>query len=126
MVAISSIFDGFVACLAAPLVLWGPEGLAACGSLWRPVAACGARLDVPIEEFGDIEAWGPEASMPGCSVGWLAGLAGWLAGLAGLLAVGGYLTGMSGSAMPRDCLCAPNWLHMRRTEKAGVQYVEWV
>ena len=28
--------------------------------------------------------WRPEASMPGCNVGWLAGLAGWLAWLAGL------------------------------------------
>ena len=30
----SSIFDGFVACLAAPLVLWGPECLPACAALW--------------------------------------------------------------------------------------------
>ena len=51
-------------------------------SLCRPVAACDSGLDAPLEEFGDIEAWRPEASMPGCSVG---GLAGWLARLAGWL-----------------------------------------
>ena len=50
-VAISLIFDGFVACLAAPLVLWGPEGLAAYAALCRPVAACAAGWDAPIEEF---------------------------------------------------------------------------
>ena len=36
-VAISLIFDGFVACLAAPLVLWVPEGLRACAAGCRPV-----------------------------------------------------------------------------------------
>ena len=70
-----------------PLVLWVPEGLRACAGLWQPVATDYNGLDAPIEEFGDIEAWRLEASMPGCSVGWLAGLAGWLgwlpAGLAG-------------------------------------------
>ena len=71
--------------MAAPLVLWVPEGLAACGSLWRPVPPDAAGLDAPIEEFGDIEAWRPEASMPGCNLGWLTGLADWLAGLAGWL-----------------------------------------
>ena len=71
-----------------------------CGSLWRPVAACAAGLDAaPIEEFGDIEAWRPEASMPGCNVGWLARLAGqagwlgWLARLAGWLGWLGWLAG---------------------------------
>ena len=54
--AISSIFEGFVACLAAPLVLWVPEGLGTCGGLWQPVAGCGNRLDAPKEEIGDIEA----------------------------------------------------------------------
>ena len=38
-VAISLIFDRFVACLAAPLVLWVPEGLADCIALLQPVAA---------------------------------------------------------------------------------------
>ena len=85
-VAISLIFYSFVACLAAPLMLWVPESLPACGSLWQPVGADGARSDAPTEEFGDIEAWGPEASMPGCSGGLLAWLAGWLARLAGWLA----------------------------------------
>ena len=72
-VAISSIFDRFVACLAAPLVLWVPERLPACGSLCRRMMTDGARLDAPKEKIGDIEAWRPEASMPGCHVGWLAG-----------------------------------------------------
>ena len=31
-----AIFDGFVACLAAPLVLWVPESLPACAALWQP------------------------------------------------------------------------------------------
>ena len=86
-VAISSIFDGFMACSAAPMVLWP---VAACGSLWQPVGTDYNRLDAPIEEFGDIEAWRPEASMPGCNVGWLASLAG-LAGLLGWLAAAGGL-----------------------------------
>ena len=48
-----------------------------------------ARLDAPIEEIGDIDAWRLEASMPGCRVGLLARLAGWLAGwLAGLAWLG--------------------------------------
>ena len=85
--AISSIFDGFVACLAAPLVLWWPEGLPACGRLCRPVPPDENGLDAPIEEFGDIEAWRPEASMPGCHVGWLA----WLARLARLAGWAGWL-----------------------------------
>ena len=75
--AISSIFDRFVAGLAAPLGMRVPESLPACGSLWRPVATDYSGLDASIKEFGDIEAWRPEASMPGCSGGWLAG---WLAG----------------------------------------------
>ena len=72
---------------------WQP--VAPCGSLWPPVAACGNRLDAPKEEIGDIDAWRPEASMPGCNVGWLAGLAGlagwlaWLVGLAGWLQLAG-------------------------------------
>ena len=32
-----SIFDRFVASLAAPLVLWVPEGLSACAALWQAV-----------------------------------------------------------------------------------------
>ena len=69
-----------MACLAAPLVLWVPEGLRACGVLWQRIRTDYARLDAPIEEFGDIDAWRPEASMPGCNVQRLAGLA-WLAWL---------------------------------------------
>ena len=37
------------------------------------------------------DAWRPEASMPGCNVGWLAGLAGWLAWLAWLAGLAGWL-----------------------------------
>ena len=103
----SSIFDGFVACLAAPVVLWVPESLPACGSLCRPVAACAAGLRrirtdwMPlIEEFGDIEAWRPEASMPGCNVGWLAGCLGWLASLAGWL---GWLAAAGGLLLAGCC-----------------------
>ena len=44
---ISLIFDRFMVCLAAPLVLWVPEGLPPCGNLWQPVATCGIRLDAP-------------------------------------------------------------------------------
>ena len=44
----------------------------------------GDRLDAPKEEIGDIDAWRPDASIPGCSLGMLAGLAGWLSWLAGL------------------------------------------
>ena len=51
----------------------------ACGRL---VAMDKDILDALIEEFGDIEAWRPEASMPECHVGWLHGLAGCLAWLA--------------------------------------------
>ena len=71
----------------------GAVGARKFGALCRPVPPDAAALDVPKEEFGDIEAWRPEASMPGCSVGWLAGLAdwlGWLAGLAGWLQLAGY------------------------------------
>ena len=63
----------------------GAVGARKFARLWQPVPACGAGLDAPIEEFGDIQAWRPEASMPGCSMGWLAWL-GWLARLAGWLA----------------------------------------
>ena len=83
-----------MACLAAPLVLWVPEGLAPCGALWQPVAPCGTL-------WRAVETdWMPlykslEPSMPGglrlrCPdvqrwlAGWLADLAGWLAWLAWL------------------------------------------
>ena len=72
----------------------GAVGARTFEGLWRPVPPCGgsgAQLDAPIKEFGDIEAWRPEASMPGCSVGWLGGLAGWLAGWLGWLAAAGGL-----------------------------------
>ena len=88
--AITSIFDRFVACLAVSLVLWAPESLPACGSLCPPVPPDYNGLDAPVVEFGNIEAWRPEASMPRCSVGWLAWLA-WLAGWLGWLAAAGGL-----------------------------------
>ena len=69
-----------------PLVLWVPEGYPPCGALWRPVAPCGTpkkRAGTPIERIADIDAWRPEASMPGWP-GWLAWLAGWLGWLAWL------------------------------------------
>ena len=57
--------------------------------LWRPVAACGTlktRVGTPLERIADIDAWRPEASMPGWPgwLAWLAGWLGWLAWLAGL------------------------------------------
>ena len=61
--------------------VWLPPGAVGArrfGALWQPVAGCAARFDAPKEEIGDIDAWRPEASMPGCNVGWLAWLAGWL------------------------------------------------
>ena len=71
-VAISSIFDGFVACLAVPLVLWVPEG-------YPPFSGLKIRAGAPIKKIADIDAWRPEASMTGWP-GWLACLAwlGWL------------------------------------------------
>ena len=82
-----------MACLAAPLVLWVPESLPACAALPDYNG-----LDAPIEKFGAIEAWRPEASMPGCNIGWLAwlgslvrlaaGWLGWLAAAGGLLLAG--------------------------------------
>ena len=80
---ISSIFEGFVVCLAAPPGAVGARGLS---RLWRPVAACGTlkgQAGAPIERIADIDAWRPEASMPGWP-GWLAWLAGWLDWLAWL------------------------------------------
>ena len=58
-----------------PLVLWVPESLPACGGLWQRIGTGYSGLDAPTE-FGDIDAWRPEASMPGRNLGWLAGLAG--------------------------------------------------
>ena len=49
--------------------------------LRRFVATDYARLDAPIEEFGDIKACRPEASPDATLAGWLARLAGWLARL---------------------------------------------
>ena len=83
---ISSIFEGFVACLAAPP---GAVGARRLSGLCRPVAPCGGlkiRVGTPIERIADIDAWRPEASMPGWPgwLAWLAGWLGWLAWLAGL------------------------------------------
>ena len=64
----------------------GTEGYPACAPL---VPACGGlkrRAGTPIERIADIDAWRPEASMPGWPgwLAWLAGWLGWLAWLAGL------------------------------------------
>ena len=71
-----------MACLAAPLVLCVPAFKDSGFVAVCTVATDAARLDAPMKEIGDIDAW--RSSMPGCSVGWLAswlvGLAGWLAG----------------------------------------------
>ena len=56
-------------------------------------------MDAPKEKIGDIEAWRPEASMPGCNVGWLAWL-GWLARLAGWL---GWLAAAGGLLLAGCC-----------------------
>ena len=56
-----------------------------CLALGRDMAPCGARLDAPEKGIGDIDAWRPDTSMPGCSIGMLAGLAGWLGWLTGWL-----------------------------------------
>ena len=56
-----------------PPVLWVPEGLPAFGGLWQPVRTDYKGLDAPVEEFADIKARRPEASMPGCNGGRMAG-----------------------------------------------------
>ena len=38
-------------------------------ALGRDMAPCGARLDAPEKGIGDIDAWRPDTSMPGCSIG---------------------------------------------------------
>ena len=68
-----------------PLVLWVPEGYPPCGALWGPQETGWS----PYKEelIADIDAWRPEASMPGWPgwLAWLAGWLGWLAWLAGRL-----------------------------------------
>ena len=64
--AISSIFHRFVACLAAPLVLWVPESLRAHGDGCQRMGTDAARSDAPIEEIGDIDAWRPKAILSTC------------------------------------------------------------
>ena len=49
-VAISSIFEGFVACLAAPPGAVGARGLPACGALWRPVEPLKGQAGAPIKK----------------------------------------------------------------------------
>ena len=83
----------------------GAVGARRFAGLWQPFRTDAARLDAPIEEIGDIDAWRPEASMPGCHVGWLA--VGWLAGLAGWLAGLARLAGCSWRV-------AAGWLLQRR------------
>ena len=60
--------------------LWRP--VAGCGGLWRPVAPDWMPLIKSLETSMPA-GWRPEASMPGCNVGWLALLAGWAGWLAG-------------------------------------------
>ena len=72
-----------MACLAAPLVPWVPEGLRPCGALWRAVETDWMPLKKRLEPSRP-DAGRPEASMPGCNIGWLAWLAGWLGWLAWL------------------------------------------
>ena len=94
-----------MACLAAPLVLWVPEGLAAlagCGGLWQPVATDWMPL-IKSLEASMPDGRRPEASMPGCNVGWLAWLASWLAGLAGWL---GWLAAAGGLLLAGCCWLA--------------------
>ena len=81
-----------------PQVLRVPEGLAGCGSPWRAVASVGTDW-MPLYkslEPSMPDAWRPEASMPGCSVGWLAGWLGWLAGLVGWLGWLAWLAWLAG------------------------------
>ena len=86
-------------CLAAPLVLWVPEGLAGCGGLWQPVAGCGGLwrpIGCPLLRVwrhrclmaGGLRLRCPDATLAGW-LGWLAGWLAWKAGLAGWLQLAG-------------------------------------
>ena len=60
-----------------------PPWCCGCQKAIPPVAACGTpkrQVGTPIERIADIDAWRPEASMPGWPgwLAWLAGLTGWL------------------------------------------------
>ena len=74
--AISSIFSH---ARRSEQVGGGTEGYPACGGLCPPCGGLKKRAGTPIERIADIDAWRPEASMPGWP-GWLACLAwlGWL------------------------------------------------
>ena len=62
--------------------LKGRAGFGKLAARWRPVPPdedVKDRTTAPIERsIAHIDAWGPEASMPECNLGRLAGLAGWL------------------------------------------------
>ena len=82
-----------------------PPWCCGCQKVIRPVAACGTpkeRDGTPIERIADIDAWRPEASMPGWP-GWLARLAGWLGWLDRL----GWMEGVR------------KFPHARRSEEVG-------
>ena len=70
----------------------GDVGARKLSGLCRPVGDLKKRVGTPIERIADIDAWRPEASMPGWP-GWLAWLAGWLGWLAGLAAWLGWRLG---------------------------------
>ena len=81
--AISSIFSH---ARRSEEVGGGTEGYPACGALWG-TGGLKRRAGAPIERIADIDAWRPEASMPGWP-GWLACLAwlGWLGWKTGMIA----------------------------------------
>ena len=102
-------------------VLGVPGNLPACARLWQPVPTVYNGLDAPREEFGDIEAWRPEASMPGCNLGWLAKLAGWqrwLASLVGWPGSAGWLAAAGGLLLAACCL-NPVISHARRSRRSA-------
>ena len=70
--------------------------------MWRPVGDLKERVGTPIERIADIDAWRPEASMPGWPgwLAWLAGWLGWLAWLAGLA----WLDGRNAEILTRSTL----------------------
>ena len=75
----------------------GAVGARRFARLCRAAPGCANGLD-PLQKslLGDIEAWSPEASMPGCRQQWLAGWLGWLARLARLPGWLGWLGWLAG------------------------------
>ena len=87
--------------------LWGTEGYPPCRGqkVIPPVGDCARlkrRVGTPIERIADIDAWRPEASMPGWP-GWLAWLAGWLDWLAWLAGLA-WLDGRNAEILTRSTL----------------------